>query len=118
MTHGSRTILISAALLLSGRVVCGAGLAGHVIRVDHKAKCVSLEWNNETERAVCWKDTTKFSVLTTGKAAKASDLRKGSFLRIEGEETEPWQEMPWGREGKFTATKIVIWEEQSRPVKP
>ncbi len=118
MTQGPRTILMSAALLFSGSVVSAAGLAAHVTKVDHKAKCVSLEWNNDTERVVCWKETTKFSVLTSGKAAKPTDLRKGSYLRIEGEETAPWQEKPWGKEGKFTATAIVIWEEQSHPVKP
>jgi hypothetical protein len=32
--------------------------------------------------------------------------------------TSPWREMPWGREGRFWATKVVIWEEESRLVEP
>lgn len=118
MTLHPRTILMSVAACLSVAAAHAAGVAGHVTTVDHKKRCVSLEWNNDTERVVCWKDTAKFSVLETGKAAKATDVRKGSYLRMDGEETSPWREMPWGREGQFWATKIVIWEEQSRPAEP
>jgi hypothetical protein len=118
MAHGLRTVLISSALLLIGGGVHAAGLASHVTKIDLEAMCLSIEWNNDTERQICWKDTTRFSVLETGKPAKATDVRNGSYLRMEGEETAPWKEEPWGKEGQFWATEIVIWQEQSRPAKP
>lgn len=72
MNIARRTRFITLSILLTASLLHAEGIAGHVASVDQKAKCLTLEWNNDTEKTVCWKDTTKFSVLETGKPAKAS----------------------------------------------
>ena len=62
-------ILFAATLTLGSGLAVGAGIAGDVTKVDAKAKCVYIGWNNNTERKACWTDSTKFSVLETKKAA-------------------------------------------------
>ena len=118
MTRRIRTVLMTSALFLLAGATHAAGLSGHVSKVDPAGECLFIEWNNDTERQVCWKENTRFSVLETEKAAAAADVRQGSYLMMEGEETAPWRDEDWGREGQFWATEIVIWEEQSRPVDP
>jgi hypothetical protein len=105
MGRWSRVAFVLSAVLSSAGLARAEGIAAEVASVDQKARCLSIDWNNNTQKKVCWNDKTKFSVLETGKAAKASDVRKGSYLRIEGEE----------KDGAFRASEIVIWEEASRP---
>jgi hypothetical protein len=97
--------LLAAAVGMGAAPAGAEGHAAHVASVDFKARCLAIEWNNDTEKTVCWTDTTRFSVLETKRPARATDVRKGSYLRIEGEE----------RDGTFRASEIVIWEEASRP---
>lgn len=111
-------IFIASALALASSVAAGAGMASNVTKIDAKAKCVYVEWNNNTERKACWTDATKFSVLETKKAAKPSDIRVGTHLRMEGKEVAPFKDEPWGKEGQFIASEMVIWEAQSKPAKP
>ena len=110
-------ILLASSLALGSGVAAGAGLASNVTRVDAAAKCVYVEWNNNSQRKVCWTDKTKFSVLETKKAAKPGDIRVGTHLRIEGTEVAPFKEEPWGKEGQLIASEMVIWEAQSKPAK-
>ena len=111
-------ILFAATLTLGSGLAVGAGIAGDVTKVDAKAKCVYIGWNNNTERKACWTDSTKFSVLETKKPAKPTDIRVGTYLRMEGKEVAPFKEEPWGKEGQFIASEMVIWEAQSKPAKP
>ncbi|MEO7548734.1 MAG: hypothetical protein ABIT82_09950 [Ramlibacter sp.] len=111
-------ILFASILTVASGVAAGAGMAASVTRVDAKARCVFVEWNNSTERKACWTDSTKFSVLETKKAARSSDIRVGTYLRMEGKEVAPFREELWGKEGQFIASEMVIWEAQSKPVKP
>ena len=37
---------------------------------------------------------------------------------MEGKEVAPFKEEPWGKEGQFIASEMVIWEAQSKPAKP
>ena len=110
-------ILLVSTLALGSGVAAADGVASNVTKVDAAAKCVHVEWNNNTERKVCWTDKTKFSVLETKKAAKASDIRVGTHLRIEGKEVAPFKEEVWGKEGQLIASDIVIWEAQFKPPK-
>ena len=107
MGRGSRAYGFLAGALLAAAPSTGFadGIAAHVTKVDGKARCVSLEWDNDTERRACWTDATKITVLDTGKSATAADIRKGSYLRLEGDE----------KDGAFRATAIEIWIEASRP---
>ena len=110
-------ILVVSTLTLGSGVAAGAGIASNVTKVDAAAKCVHVEWNNNTQRKVCWTDKTKFSVLETKKAAKPGDIRVGTHLRIEGTEVAPFKEEIWGKEGQLIASEMVIWEAQSKPAK-
>lgn len=94
-----------ASVLLSSVLVSAEGIVGHVARIEQKKQCLWLEWDNDTEKTVCWTEKTAFSVLETGKAAKATDVRKGSYLRLQGDE----------KNGTYWATEVVIWQEASKP---
>ena len=103
---GLRTWVVSAAFLAASSLASAIeGISAHVTQIDQEKKCLSVEWNNDTEKKVCWNDKTKFSVLDTGKRAQASDLRVGHYLRMEGED----------RGDTYWATEIEIWEEASKP---
>ena len=110
-------ILLASTLVLGSGVAAADGVASNVTKVDAAAKCVHVEWNNNTERKACWTDSTKFSVLETKKAAKPTDIRVGTYLRMEGKEVAPFKEEPWGKEGQFIASEMVIWEAQSKPAR-
>lgn len=110
-------ILVAAALTLVSRLAAADGLSSNVTRVDAAAKCVYVEWNNNTQRKVCWTDRTKFSVLETNRAAKPGDIRVGTHLRIKGKEVAPFKEELWGKEGQLIASEMVIWEAQSKPAR-
>jgi hypothetical protein len=81
------------------------GITSHVVSIDHEKNQITVEWHNETTRVVHWTGATTFSILETRKRATPADIRSGSFLRIQGEETE----------GNYIATEIVIWIEESNP---
>lgn len=96
------TLACTAALALLAE-----GISAHVVTIDHKKQCLTVDWHNDTEKPVCWTAKTKFTVLDTGKPAEAADVRKGSYLRMEGSE----------KEGTYIATEIAIWEAASNPEK-
>lgn len=101
MTPATRILTACAvALATASAVIVAEGISAHVATIDHKKQCLTVEWNNDTEKPVCWNDKTKFSVLDTGKAAKATDVRMGSYLRMEGRE----------KAGVYRATEVAIWE--------
>lgn len=101
MTPAARILTACAvALATASALVVAEGISAHVATIDHKKQCLTVEWNNDTEKPVCWNDKTTFSVLDTGKAAKAADVRKGSYLRMEGSE----------KAGVYWATEVAIWE--------
>jgi hypothetical protein len=109
MEHTMRSLLtafaIVAAPLFAVALPNADGISGDVLRVDHQKQCLWLDWHNDTEKIVCWNAQTKFSVLETGKAAKATEVRKGSHVRMEGDD----------KEDTYWATQIVIWEAMSKP---
>lgn len=105
MSRFQQALALASAFVLAGSVVHAEGYAAHVIRIDAKAQCLAVEWDNDTERKVCWTEKTKFSDLDTGKSAKATDVRVGSYLRMEGEQ----------KGDTYWPSEIVIWEGASRP---
>ena len=100
--RGYAAILLILSVAQSG---LGAGIQSNVVSIDLKHSHLSLDWDNGTKKLVAWTPKTKFLVLETGKAAKPDDIHIGSYLRIQGEESD----------GKFLATEIVIWEAESHP---
>jgi hypothetical protein len=94
-----------AAVVTACALVAAEGISAHVVTIDHQKQCLTVEWDNDTEKRVCWNDKTKFSDLDSGRAARATDVRKGSYLRMEGTE----------KAGVYWATEIAIWEAASRP---
>jgi hypothetical protein len=103
-----RLFFLIACMTVAGMAataVARAGIAGDVVRVDHKKQCLWLDWDNNTEKIACWTEKTKFSILETGKPAKAAELRKGSYVRMQGDD----------KGDTYWATEIVIWEAQSKP---
>ncbi|MBK5297763.1 MAG: hypothetical protein JJE40_11440 [Vicinamibacteria bacterium] len=94
-----------ASAVVAPQLTAAEGIVGHVVRIEQKKQCLFLEWDNDTEKTVCWTEKTAFSVLETGKAAKATDVRKGSYLRLQGDE----------KNGTYWATEVVIWQEASKP---
>lgn len=91
-------VLIAFAFALSA----GAeeDISSDVVAIDHKLKQLTLDWHNDTKRLVHWTSKTKITVLETGKSAPDTELRVGSYLRIQGTE----------KDGKFTAREIEIFE--------
>lgn len=81
------------------------GIAGHVVEIDAKAKCLALDWDNDTRKKACWTETTRFADQDSGEKRSAADVRAGSYLRITGQEAKD----------AFQATKILIWEAASNP---
>lgn len=94
-----------AVVLLSAAGTASEGIDGEVLRVDLKKQCLWLDWDNGTEKTVGWTAKSKFSVLETGKPAKPADLRKGSYVRMQGTH----------KDGTYWAEEIVIWEAASKP---
>lgn len=81
------------------------GIVGDVIRIDHKKQCLWLDWDNDTEKIACWTEKTKFFVFDTGKPATPADVRRGSYVRMQGDTKGP----------TYWATEIAIWEAASKP---
>jgi hypothetical protein len=102
-----RTVLTTLVLLalLARLPLAAEGIVGDVLRVDHQKQCLWVDWHNNTEKIACWTAATKFSVLETGEAASPADVRKGSYVRMQGEE----------KDGTYWATEIVIWQAASKP---
>jgi hypothetical protein len=98
-----------AALVISlcclSAVTLAEGIAAHVASIDHTKQCMTVEWHNDTEKAVCWTSATKITDLNTGQAKKATDIRKGSYLRMEGAE----------KDGTYIAREIAIWDDAAKP---
>lgn len=105
MSRLRSALVLATMAALAGAGAHAEGYAAHVVSLDRKASCLAVEWDNDTERKVCWTEKTKFSDLDTGKAKKAADVRVGSFLRMQGEQ----------RGDTYWASEIVIWESVSRP---
>ncbi|MDX1997680.1 MAG: hypothetical protein SF066_08155 [Thermoanaerobaculia bacterium] len=105
MSRFHKVWALATTVFVTTAGVHAEGYAAHVTTLDPKASCLAVEWDNGTERKVCWTEKTKFAVLETGKAAKATDVRVGSFLRMEGDQ----------RGDTYWASEIVIWEAVSRP---
>jgi hypothetical protein len=66
---------------------------------------MTIEWHNDAVKAVWWTNSTKITDLDTGQARKATDIRKGSYLRMEGAESN----------GTYVASEIAIWEDAAKP---
>lgn len=95
---------VTLAFFLSGEANA-EGISSKVTSVDQAGRCLKIEWNNDTEMKVCWTEKTKFAIYDTGKAAKPADVRKGSWLRMEGEE----------KGDTYWASEIQIWLAASEP---
>ena len=103
--HVRPLVAAFAWLLAAAALVAAEGIDGHVVSVDHKKQCLGLEWDNDTVKPVCWTAKTKFSVLETGDRADPADIRKGTYLRMQGAH----------KEGTYWASEVVIWEAASIP---
>jgi hypothetical protein len=101
---GAFRVALCSLVVLSGGAKA-ADVSAHALEVDQKAKCLALDWDNDTKKRVCWSAQTKFSVLETKEVAKPADVRVGSYLRIKGEE----------KDGTLWAAEIVIWKAASNP---
>lgn len=103
--HVRHLAAVFVLLLAAAALVAAEGIDGHVASVDHEQQCLGLEWDNDTVKRVCWTAQTKFSVLETGDRAKPADIRKGTYLRMQGDH----------KDGTYWATDVVIWEAASVP---
>lgn len=105
MSRLRSALVLVTTVALAGAAAHAGGYAAHVVSLDPQAHCLAVEWDNDTERKVCWTEKTTFSDQDTGKSRKAADLRVGSFLRMQGEQ----------KGDTYWASEIVIWESVSRP---
>jgi hypothetical protein len=83
-------------------------ITAHVLTIDRPARCLEIDWHNDTRKEVCWTDATRFTVLETEQEATADEIRVGSYLHVRGEE----------RDGVLHAASIEIWESAARPESP
>jgi hypothetical protein len=104
-TRGLSSLAGGALLFASLAAGAAEDITAYVVEIDSKAKCLELDWNNDTRKRVCWSAETKFSLLETGKAANATAVRVGSYLRIVGDE----------QDGTLRAKEIEIWESAAKP---
>ncbi len=94
---------LSVAICLAPTHAVAESLSAEVVSVELEARCLLIDWNNDTRKKVCWTAETPFSELDSGEPRSESDLREGIYLRIEGEDGEI-----------FRATEILVWEAASQ----
>jgi hypothetical protein len=94
---------LSVTVGLAPRPAVAEGISAEVVSVEREARCLLIDWNNDTRKKVCWSADTTFSELDSGEPRSESDLREGLYLRIDGEDGEI-----------FRATEILIWDAASQ----
>jgi hypothetical protein len=107
MRRSSRLLAagIAVATFAAPLVAETEDITAYVLEIDRPARCLDVDWDNDTRKRVCWSETTKFTVLERDAAATSDEIRVGSYLHVVGDR----------RDGVLRATSIEIWESAAKP---